>query len=58
MGILQSRAFHISEEDTQVSYLELIKLPHYRPRGGYTSFLLGVDQAATLQAAAKKLNFD
>jgi len=31
-------------------------IPHIR--GGYTSFLLGVDQAATLQAAAKKLNFD
>ena len=27
-------------------------------RGGCTSLLLGVDQAATLQAAAKKLNFD
>ena len=26
--------------------------------GGYTSFLLGVDQAATLQPPAKKLNFD
>ena len=26
--------------------------------GGYTSLLHGVDQAATLQATAKKLNFD
>ena len=26
--------------------------------GGYTSFLLGVDQADTLQLLAKKLNFD
>ena len=31
-------------------------IPHIR--GGYTSFLLGVDQAATLHAVAKKLNFD
>ena len=29
MGIILSRALHISEEDIQVSYLELIKLPHY-----------------------------
>ena len=27
-------------------------------QGGYTNLLLGVDQAATLQPAVKKLNFD
>ena len=27
-------------------------------QGGYTNLLLGVDRAATLQTAAKKLNFD